>query len=583
METGLAEGERTFVLDLHHTIYQRFDLYPTGDLQCFGGDCYALVFGIDAALRVAAALMVVALELFIGGSKSYRRLPPGGNDLKKVCKCIGSLGTHLHRFGFGSQRMNKSGAMLRFRSDQGGVKEDRECVPVCMCLGAETREGTQDEPIMEPSPLAELVKHSASYSRPSTKPYFRWVIQCGAEAWPGLEPGHFSGQCPIMKLGGDCPDSRGATVCLRLSRNAPHTEKFVLHKMEKVHASSRHVAWQVPQYIFITAGEVMFSIAGVEFSYSHAPDGMKSLVQALWLLNTAVGNVIVLITGEMNYLEKQKERERYFLFIFVSVKLASFLQRRLLFSSLLEHHHHFHDLDFAGLIFTLQETFSVLEEEEHIIKSETREAFIRFLHSHAENINITDAEKFVLHKMEKVHAGSRHVAWQVPQYIITAGEVMFSITGEFSYSHVPDGMKSLVQALWLLNTAVGNVIVLITGEINYLEKTAEILKVSLAPVKRRIKWRIVIHGGYSRLTVFLHASNNNRSTTVMNCFLNAVAREEDKETWWWNEEVQESRMRKRLEKQNWDRQSDEKSRQENKEMQQQVKRDVVKAKEKAYE
>ncbi|KAI5094339.1 hypothetical protein C0J45_16063 [Silurus meridionalis] len=57
-----------------------------------------------------------------------------------------------------------------------------------------------------------------------------------------------------------------------------------------------------------------------------------------------------------------------------------------------------------------------------------------------------------------------------------------------------------------------------------------------------------------------------------------VKRKVDKETWWWNEELQERRRRKRLEKQN-----DEKSRQENKEMQQQVKRDVAKAKEKAYE
>ncbi|KAI5610013.1 hypothetical protein C0J50_5366 [Silurus asotus] len=58
---------------------------------------------------------------------------------------------------------------------------------------------------------------------------------------------------------------------------------------------------------------------------------------------------------------------------------------------------------------------------------------------------------------------------------------------------------------------------------------------------------------------------------------------EDKETWWWNEEVQESIRRKRWAKQKWDRQSDEKSRQEYKEMRQQVKRDVAKAKEKAYE
>ncbi|KAF7709088.1 hypothetical protein HF521_015938 [Silurus meridionalis] len=231
--------------------------------------------------------------------------------------------------------------------------------------------------------------------------------------------------------------------------------------MEKVHASSRHVAWQVPQYIFITAGEVMFSIAGVEFSYSHVPDGMKSLVQALWLLNTAVGNVIVLITGEMNYLEK--------MFIcsvhstIITSMICLFMGHVLLLLGAFPHvgGSSVHTgLSMLVLVLITLGTGGVKPcltafggdqfEEEH------------------------DAEKFVLHKMEKVHASSRHVAWQVPQYIfITAGEVMFSIAGvEFSYSHVPDGMKSLVQALWLLNTAVGNVIVLITGEINYLEKVS---------------------------------------------------------------------------------------------------------------
>ncbi|XP_067110770.1 uncharacterized protein [Osmerus mordax] len=42
-----------------------------------------------------------------------------------------------------------------------------------------------------------------------------------------------------------------------------------------------------------------------------------------------------------------------------------------------------------------------------------------------------------------------------------------------------------------------------------------------------IRWRIVIHGGidgYSRLVVFLRASSNNRSSTVMDCFMNAVTR-----------------------------------------------------------
>ncbi|KAI5629253.1 hypothetical protein C0J50_8152, partial [Silurus asotus] len=57
---------------------------------------------------------------------------------------------------------------------------------------------------------------------------------------------------------------------------------------------------------------------------------------------------------------------------------------------------------------------------------------------------------------------------------------------------------------------------------------------------------------------------------------------EDRETWW-KEEVQESIRRKMLTKQDSDQQRNEKSRQEYKEMQQQVKRDVAKAKEKAYE
>lgn len=32
----------------------RFNFYNTGDVQCFGGDCYALAFGVPAVLMMVA-------------------------------------------------------------------------------------------------------------------------------------------------------------------------------------------------------------------------------------------------------------------------------------------------------------------------------------------------------------------------------------------------------------------------------------------------------------------------------------------------------------------------------------------------
>ncbi|KAK3555107.1 hypothetical protein QTP86_010069 [Hemibagrus guttatus] len=60
-------------------------------------------------------------------------------------------------------------------------------------------------------------------------------------------------------------------------------------------------------------------------------------------------------------------------------------------------------------------------------------------------------------------------------------------------------------------------------------------------------------------------------------------RKEDKETWWWNEEVQDSIQRKRLAKKKWDMDRTEENRQEYKELQRRVKREMSKAKQKAYD
>lgn len=54
------------------------------------------------------------------------------------------------------------------------------------------------------------------------------------------------------------------------------------------------ILWQIPQYILITFGEIMFSITGLEFAYSQAPGNMKSFCQSFWLMTVAVGNLVVI-------------------------------------------------------------------------------------------------------------------------------------------------------------------------------------------------------------------------------------------------------------------------------------------------
>ncbi|XP_076872023.1 solute carrier family 15 member 1b [Brachyhypopomus gauderio] len=78
-----------------------------------------------------------------------------------------------------------------------------------------------------------------------------------------------------------------------------------IQPIEDIKPNTVHMAWQIPQYFLMTSGEVVFSVTGLEFSYSQAPSNMKSVLQAGWLLTVAVGNIIVLIVAEAAKLPDQ--------------------------------------------------------------------------------------------------------------------------------------------------------------------------------------------------------------------------------------------------------------------------------------
>ncbi|XP_051997319.1 solute carrier family 15 member 1-like [Xyrauchen texanus] len=99
----------------------------------------------------------------------------------------------------------------------------------------------------------------------------------------------------------------GSAYTVVIPNNFTFTENCAdyIIPIEDIPRNSIHMAWQIIQYFVLTCGEVVFSVTGLDFSYSQAPSNMKSVLQAGWLLTVAVGNIIVLIVAEAGSLKDQ--------------------------------------------------------------------------------------------------------------------------------------------------------------------------------------------------------------------------------------------------------------------------------------
>lgn len=57
------------------------------------------------------------------------------------------------------------------------------------------------------------------------------------------------------------------------------------------------IIWQFWAYVILTAAEVMVSITGLEFSYTQAPNTMKSFLMGIWLLSVSLGNLVTAVVN----------------------------------------------------------------------------------------------------------------------------------------------------------------------------------------------------------------------------------------------------------------------------------------------
>uniref|UniRef100_A0AAQ5X8H1 Solute carrier family 15 member 2 n=1 Tax=Amphiprion ocellaris TaxID=80972 RepID=A0AAQ5X8H1_AMPOC len=282
-----------------------------GDVQCFGGDCYALAFGVPAAL------MVVALVVFIAGSGMYKKNPLQGNILLEVCNCVGFA---LRNRWYRSKHEPRRSHWLDWAEEKYSKRLIQEIkmvlrvlvlyIPLPMFWALFDQQVQEDKRQLYNLytmhsyvffSLAVLVKSCVSFLFCFLVIHLSFMYLLPRGRYSDVTCCLKSGECYRLDLG---LLDFGAIYTIILKEESG---KIVAHKTEDVKANNVHIAWQIPQYALITAGEVMFSITGLEFSYSQAPANMKSVLQAGWLLTVAFGNVIVLIVAEGAGLEQWKE------------------------------------------------------------------------------------------------------------------------------------------------------------------------------------------------------------------------------------------------------------------------------------
>ncbi|XP_031639160.1 peptide transporter family 1-like [Contarinia nasturtii] len=267
------------------------------DVHCFGeDDCYSLAFGVPAML------MIISILLFTIGKPSYTYVKPSSeNMLMKMLKCIWNAIIIKHREGKTNPREN----LLDYSIEKYGTQ-----------LVHETRIILKMLTLYLPLPLFWTL---------SFQPGSRWTFQAnqmnGDLGFYTIKPDQiqmmeslftliFISLCEILiypilsKIGIRRPLQK-LTIGGILMGTSFLLSAWVQFQIESMPMNSVSMLWQVPQYVLLSMAQAIFDVTGLSFSYKEAPESMKSVVLSFWLLEVAMGNVILVIISGLELFESR--------------------------------------------------------------------------------------------------------------------------------------------------------------------------------------------------------------------------------------------------------------------------------------
>lgn len=336
---------------------------------CFGfTDCYPLAFGVPGML------MIIATIMFALGKNLYHIVPPSQNVFAKVCSCIFKAIIAKCTGTVPGNKVRLSEAAAQDKDLDDDLEED-------------SRASSSSSPhwldVMKPLYGGEFVEDVKIFLRillvliPA--PLFWTLFDQTASKW--TQQASEMGMC----LGSLCiaPDLMQVFNSFFVLLLIPVFEKFIYPLLRRRFAMTPlqrmgtgliltvlsfvvagfvqlqvnkgvfveepdnpdcktccqsncvNIFVQVPQYLILTAGEIFFSITGLEFAYSQAPVSLKSVCAAFWLLTVAFGNLIVIIIAGTDFFQNRAiEFFFYAGLLFLVFFLFLFLARRYKYSDL---------------------------------------------------------------------------------------------------------------------------------------------------------------------------------------------------------------------------------------------------------
>jgi POT family proton-dependent oligopeptide transporter len=252
-------------------------------------------YGPSAAFALPGVFMAIALVVFWAGTKHYRMAPPSGPNPHGFVRVVADAARKLGTGSPGEHWLD--GARERHPAE--AIEGAKAVFRILGVFAAVTLfwalfdqkssswviQGRQMDPDLGfGTILPEQLQAANPFLVMTLIPLFTWGL------YPLLERRGVS-LAPLRKM------TAGMFLTVLSFASAAIVQTFV----DDGHTPS--LLWQLPQYVFLTAGEVLVSVTGLEFSYTQAPRAMRSTIMSFWFLTVFLGNMLTAFVANVVPLE----------------------------------------------------------------------------------------------------------------------------------------------------------------------------------------------------------------------------------------------------------------------------------------